>query len=527
VEPVLDPLATLGPGGNLMGAGPGGTRVADLDALLSAAPDAMAVIDTHGVIVLLNERCERMLGYARGELVGQPVEVLVPADVRDLHRHHRSRYAADAAVRDMAASLELRACRKDTTQIPVRVSLGPFETEDGEMVLAVLRDLSRSRYDEGLFRRFLEAAPDAVVVVDDEGRIILVNGEVEAMFGYGQAELLGRQVEVLVPERLAGMRDAFRSGYLTRPRHRPVGVAGGLFGRRKDGTEFPVEISLAPVDTEDGVLVLASVRDVSERQQVAAAIREVEEQRRIQEQTNRAKDEFFATVSHELRTPLTSIIGYAELLADLDGDLSPQGREFLSVIDRNARRELKLVDDLLTLVAVEGSGLPVELSRVDLAEIAREAIEEQRPVARSRAISLTLDVPGPAVMIEGDPDRLGQALTNLLSNALKFTPRGGAVRVALGISGDVARIDVADTGMGIGAIDPEHLFERLFRGEQAVAQEIPGAGLGLPIALAIVVAHQGTVRVLETRETGTTFRMEFPLAAASVDARGVPTDHQP
>ena len=220
-----------------------------------------------------------------------------------------------------------------------------------------------------------------------------------------------------MPDRFSGMHMAFRNGYVSEPRTRPMGLAGDLHARRKDGSEFPIEVTLSPLETDEGLLVSAAVRDISER-------------RRMQEETDRVKDEFFATVSHELRTPLTSMIGYGELMTDLE-ELSPQGQRFLSVIMRSAERELRLVDDLLTLVAIEESGLAIRSAEIDLERVVREAVEAARPRAEEARLALSLETPGIAVPMYGDRDRLGQAMDNLLSNAIKFTPADGRVRVVL------------------------------------------------------------------------------------------------
>lgn len=474
-----------------------GSRPSDLGGLLEAAPDAMVVIDDRGIIQLVNAQTERVFGYTRGELLGQPVEVLVPAALHELHRKHRAEYVHEPHVRSMGSGLDLRARRRDGSEFPVEISLAPLETDQGILISAAVRDVTAKRREERLFRGLLEAAPDAMVIVDHTGIIVLVNAQVEEKFGYSRGELIGQSVEILVPERFSGMHVAFRSGYVAGPRTRPMGLAGDLYARRKDGTEFPVEISLAPLETEEGLLVSAAVRDISER-------------RRMQEETDRVKDEFFATVSHELRTPLTSMLGYSELLSDLE-PLSPQGQRFLSVIARSAERELRLVDDLLTLVAIEESGLAIRPELLDLEPVVREAVDAARPRAEEVDIELNLDVPGYPVPVDADRDRIGQAMDNLLSNALKFTPAGGKVHVALRLSDTYAEIEVADSGIGIGENDPNRIFERLYRSGTAIAQQVPGAGLGLTITLAILEAHRGNISVVKSDEAGTTFRMSLPL----------------
>jgi len=366
------------------------------------------------------------------------------------------------------------------------------------LISAAVRDVSSKRREERLFRGLLEAAPDAIVIVDQRGCIVLVNAQAEKRFGYDRVEMIGQPVEMLVPERFAGLHKAFRSGYVAGPRTRPMGLAGDLFALRKDGSEFPVEISLAPLETDDGLLVSAAVRDISER-------------RRTQEDADRVKDEFFATVSHELRTPLTSMLGYSELMSDLE-ELSPQGRRFLQVITRSAERELRLVDDLLTLVAIEDSGLSMRPFVLDLEPVVRDAVEAARLRAAEVDIDLSLEIPGFPVQVNVDRDRVGQALDNLLSNAIKFTPAGGEVRVRLRTRGQMAQVEVADSGSGVRDVDAERIFERLYRSGSAVAQQVPGAGLGLTIALAIAEAHHGSIGLVKSDETGATFRMELPLA---------------
>lgn len=465
-----------------------------LTATVHASAEAMVLCDTAGAILVANDAASALVGVPASAMVGMTITEFGRETMHDFQRTMVSAVTVnqvEVTVRDC------RVLRSDGERLHLDLTIGPVTTSDGPLISVVMRDAGEKQQQTKLFRGLLEAAPDAMVIVDRGGVITLVNAQAEQMFGYERSELVGQQVEVLVPDRYAGMHMAFRQGYVSEPQARPMGLAGDLRARRKDGSELPVEITLSPLETDEGLLVLAAVRDISER-------------RRMQEETDRVKDDFFATVSHELRTPLTSMIGYGELMGDLE-ELSPQGQRFLSVIMRSAERELRLVDDLLTLVAIEESGLAIRAADIDLEQVVREAVEAGRPRAEEAQLSLSLETPGYAVAMAGDRDRLGQALDNLLSNAIKFTPAGGRVRVVLRHTASQAQIDVVDTGVGIGEEDPQQLFERLFRAPTAVAQQTPGAGLGLTIALAIVEAHAGSIEVIAGEDAGATFRMTFPL----------------
>jgi protein-histidine pros-kinase len=485
-------------------------RSVELDALLDAVPEAMLALDAQGVVVAANSRCEPLLGYPPAELVGQPVEALVPVSLRDLHLSCRTAYVEQPHVRDSALGPEFVAVRKNGSEVGVEITLAPLATAEGPLVLATVREAKRSHRDERLFRRFLEAAPDALVVVDDAGGIILVNAQAEELFGYSRAELLGRSVEMLVPDRFAGPHSTFRGEFVEHPRVRPIGLAGGLYGKHRDGREFPVEIALSPLQTEEGLMILADVRDISERLEVVEAIHAAEERQRLQTEDQRMKDEFLATVSHELRTPLASILGYTELIVDHE-ELDPELEHFITVIMRNARRELRLVDDLLMLVNIDRRGLLIHAEDADLVRVVRDAVDSARPQADVGGLLVEVDVPPAPLVVGCDADRIGEALDSLLSNALKFTPPGGRVDVRLYATETMARIEVSDSGVGIGTSEHHRVFERLYRSPTAIAREVPGAGLGLSIAAAIIEAHHGDIRVLRTDESGTTFGLQIPL----------------
>src|ERR1041384_175225 len=210
---------------------------------LEAAPDAIVIVDRYGVIVLVNAQTEKLFGYTRTELLGERVEKLVPERLRTRHPRHRADFFASPKVRAMGSSLELYGLRKDGTEFPIEISLSPLETEDGTLVSSAIRDITERKRAEDKFRGILEAAPDAIVIVNRDGQVVLVNSQTEQVFGYARAELVGKDVEVLVPPRFRNAHPKHRTGYFADPKVRSMGSSLELYGLRKDGTEFPIERS--------------------------------------------------------------------------------------------------------------------------------------------------------------------------------------------------------------------------------------------------------------------------------------------
>ena len=244
-----------------------------LAGLLEAAPDATVCVDSGGRIVLVNAQAERLFGYPREELAGQPVEILVPDAIKAGHPGLRAGYAADPKPRQMGAGLDLSGRRRDGTTFPAEISLSAIDTDQGLLVSAAIRDVTQQRQADARFRGLLEAAPDATLCVDSGGRIVLVNAQAERLFGYPREELAGQPVEILVPDAIKAGHPGLRAGYAADPKPRQMGAGLDLSGRRRDGTTFPAEISLSAIDTDQGLLVSAAIRDVTQQRQADARFR--------------------------------------------------------------------------------------------------------------------------------------------------------------------------------------------------------------------------------------------------------------
>lgn len=242
--------------------------------VVEAAPTAIIVTDSDGKIVLLNKQAETYFGYARGELLGEAIELLIPARFQPQHLGHRADFWLKPSSRPMGIGRKLYGLRKDGSEFPVEIGLNPLETAGGTLVLAAVVDVSQRQEVESKFRLAVEAAPNGIIMINSQGKITLVNSQLERYFGYASHELIGQPVEMLIPKRFHQGHPHLRQTFLQQPESRPMGTGRDLYAVRKDGTEFPVEVGLNPIETETGLEVLAMIVDISQRKQVEQALQE-------------------------------------------------------------------------------------------------------------------------------------------------------------------------------------------------------------------------------------------------------------
>jgi PAS domain S-box-containing protein len=389
-----------------------------------------------------------------------------------------------------------------------------------------LEDADQSRR----FRELLEAAPDAILEVDQEGRIQLMNAVTESLFGYSKDELLGQSVDMLLPEAMRQHHAPQRSNYWRNPVTRPMGRSRTFWALRKDGTQFPVEISLSPVHSEHGVRVGAIIRDVTERKlaeeefrsmekrfhrELAATNRELQRRNEEVERANQLKSEFLASMSHELRTPLHTIIGFSELLREeLQGPLNPKQRRFIEHIHRDSKHLLALINDILDLSRIESGRVELHAEVFVAAIAVEEVLGSIRPSAESKAIAVESQL-SPEHVLRADPIRFKEVLFNLLSNAVKFTPHGGRVTISAGTSDepDFCCFAVEDTGVGIPADNHIAIFDKFYQVGSTTKGVREGTGLGLAITKHLVEMHGGRIWVESEPGSGSRFSFTMPRAA--------------
>lgn len=506
--------------------------------MLDASPFGIIATDESGQVQVWSRCAQQIFQWTEAEVLHQPL----PSSLHlEAYVHKQVRTAE-----------EHRSFRKDGTEVDVDVYSVVWRDDHGNprgtllMISdsteqhAMRRELqqltqqeSEARKVAGVERRFrelLEAAPDAIIEVDRDGRIALLNRVTEKMFGYTREELLGRNVDLLIPVDLRTAHAKHRSDYWERPQTRSMGSGLKLEAERRDGTRFPVEISLSPVKFEDGFRVTAIIRDISERKEADDRLRAVQEEytrhlsdanvkleeRNLQvERANRLKSEFLASMSHELRTPLHTIIGFSELLAEqLEGPLNDKQKRFVGHIHKDSMHLLELINDILDLSKIEAGRLELRRETFDAAAVTREAVSSIRAHAEAKSIVVQIQVKEPMTLY-ADRMRFKQILLNLLSNAVKFTPEGGNVRVEGALRGEDAEFSVVDTGVGIAKQDQESVFDKFYQVGNTTKGVREGTGLGLAITQHLVEEHGGSIRVDSQPGRGSRFTFTIPRGVAN------------
>jgi len=460
------------------------TTSAELDpkfqAFLDVAPDAIVIVDTSGHIVAVNTLTETMFGYDREHLLGNSIELLVPERYRSHHVSDRVEYTNSPRTRPMGLGRDLWGRRNDGREFPIQISLSPIDTGGRRLVISIIRDVTSQRQAEARFRGLLESAPDGIVVVDSSGKIVIVNSQTERMFGYTRQELLGEAIELLVPQRFRPSHVHDRDAYVADPRTRPMGAGRPLTGQKRDGSEFPVEISLSPLETDQGSLVMSIVRDITDRRraedQIQASLRE--------------KEALLREIHHRVKNNLQVTSSLLRLQAGMIDD--PGVREVFAST-QNRIRSMALVHEKLYQ--------STNLSRIDFAEYVTALADL---LFKSYAIdpkAIEFRIEGEKVFLSVDTAvPCGLIVNEILSNALKHAfpdDRHGEIVVTLRRFDSMCKMTVRDNGVGLPGDDASESKRTL----------------GLQLVRGLVQQIEGTYEV--HHEGGAQFTITFPIEKAA------------
>jgi len=461
--------------------------------IADSVPVGIAIADSQGRLVFANAELERMTGYARGELLGQNVDALVPLQHRHGHARHRDSYAEQPSERRMGFGRELHCCRRDGSEFPVEIGLRPLLTGEGAMTIATMIDVSERQRMTASFRAMFEAAPYGMLLSDGSGRISMANRQLCEMFGYRLDELINQPVELLVPPRHQTAHVSMRRQFHERPIPRAMGRGRDVTGQRKDGREVPVEISLTSVDGTDGLMALAAVVDISQRKRAELKLREA----------NAQLEEFTYVSSHDLKSPIRGISNLLEWVREDLGDTAPESvRHNLDRMALRVERMERLIEDLLSYARSGQRSNKVEC--IDLPSLINEIIElEPRPSDMHLELDLQIE------SLETAATPLTTVLRNLYSNAIKHHDKpDGRIRIEAREHGSHCRISVIDNGPGVPAAARERVF-RLF--QTLTASERMGSGLGLAVAKRLAESHGGRIELNDNEpEPGCRFDLWWP-----------------
>jgi hypothetical protein len=482
-----------------------GASDATLGAILESASQGIVVVDATGHIVLVNTRLASMFGYLRDELLGQTLEVLVPNEFRGAHAVHRTHYIANPRERLMGVGLDLTGQRKDGSRFPVEISLSYTESDKGLLSVGFVADITERKRAENALRRsesqaraVLEAASQAIVISDQRGTILSVNRQAETMFGYPRERLVGASIELLLPERLRARHVQHRATYFRDPHVRPMGRGLDLLARRADGSEFPVEISLSYVQSDEGLRALAFVTDITQRQAMERASRQTE---RLT-----ALGQLSAGLAHEVNNPIGVMTTRIELmLMDAEANkLPPEAVEDLKVLHRHAQRVATITKSLLSFARQSAH----ERGLVDLNDVVAAVLVLVERQYDRQGVRVHRNLAPSLPPVFGEANALQQVVLNLVTNAAQAMPTGGDITITTAVDDTRIRLVVADTGPGIAPEHLPHIFEPFFTTKPS------GTGLGLSVTYGILNDHNATVDVDSAPGRGTRFILTFPVADA-------------
>jgi two-component system, LuxR family, sensor kinase FixL len=480
----------------------------NLEWLLTSVSDALLITDDGGRIILANPKLQQLFGYSPDELAGQPVEILLPERHRHTHVGHRTGYIGQPHARSMGTGMELSGRHRDGREFPVEVSLSPLQTKEGiTLVMATVHDISRRKRDEAALqesearmRAIFDTAVDAIVTIDERGIMERVNPAAEKLFGYKEAELAGKNVSMLMPSPYREMHDGYLERYLSTGEKKIIGIGREVVGQRKDGSVFPMELSVAEMRLGERRMFTGMVRDITERKQADARHEQL-----IQEiaGANEELTNFAYVVSHDLKAPLRAIGSLADWLStDYADKFDDEGKEHMRLLISRVHRMGALIDGILQYSRV--GRVKEALVEIDLNKLLADVVDLLAPPSHIHVV-----IDGPLPTMKSEPTRIQQVFQNLISNAIKYMDKPeGRISISAERQGAYWKFCVSDNGPGI-----EHRhFDRIFQLFQTLAprDKIESTGVGLALVKKIVEMYGGQVLVESRIGEGSRFSFTLP-----------------
>lgn len=495
-----------------------------LSATAESVTDALISTDLGGRITGWNPGATRIFGYEAEEVKGQSLAFLVPPE----REHELPANLARLRQGESIESFDTVRLRKDGGRVDVAVSIIPVRDLLGRVIgtSAIAQDISGRkateralRENEAKFRGMLEAAPDAVLLIDDADRVVLVNSQAETLFGYPREKLLGLAVDCLVPSRRREEHARHVRDFWSDPRPRTLGDELDLLALHRDGREIPVEIGLSPIQLPQGQLLIASIRDLTPRREAMRAAADRTAQLKKIQELSYLKGQLLSMMSHEMKTPLSLITGYAELMEDQ----SPED-PMIQGIQQGVSRLTEHVNKMLDYSALISGSMPLFLAEVDLPEVVHDVLAAQQERLENRQLRLVVEEDPATPCLHADARRITQILGELMSNAEKFTPPGGTVGLRIGPADHEVRLEVWDTGQGIPAPELAHIWTGTTQLERTDSERRGGLGLGLAIVRLLVELHGGRIELQSEPGQGTRVIIHLPMAgpASSPDTAALP-----
>ncbi|RJF87898.1 PAS domain S-box protein [Oleomonas cavernae] len=495
-----------------------------LKAVIDTAVDGIVIIDENGLIQLYNVACEKLFGYPAAETIGHNVRMLMPAPYRSEHDGYLHNYRTSGVRKIIGIGREVMGQRKDGSTFPMELSVGEAVADGAKLYVGIIRDISeRKKAEEALrtseetMRALINTAVDGVMIIDDQGLVRIYNPACQRLFGYTAEEVIGNNVRMLMPAPYRAEHDAYLDNYHNTGQRKIIGIGREVVGQRKDGTTFPMELSVGETFAEGEKLFVGIIRDITERIRAIEAVTSA----RQAEEANRAKSNFLATMSHELRTPMNGILGMTGLL--LDTPLSTEQRSYAEAVQNSGETLMTLLNNLLDLSKIEAGRFELYDRPFDPVDVLDgiAAIWETQAQRKGLDFFVSKDLRGIHQLV-GDPDRLRQILVNLVSNAVKFTSAGFvALRVKreTGIGPKVLlRFEIKDSGIGIDEEVQGRLFRKFEQADAAIARTYGGSGLGLAICREIAGLMGGDIGVTSQAGRGSTFWATLPFDMVQVEA---------